>query len=117
MLDAPLRKAASTVLSKLGTSIAIRRVTSTAYSTVTRSMMPVTQDFTVKGRLDEYTDRQLSDTVRAGDRKLTIAAADLTFEPTVDDQAVIAGTIYEVIRVMTELATDQAAIYVMQLRR
>ena len=117
MLDAPLRKVAQSVLGKFGTSVAIRRVTGTAYNTTTGTMIPTTVDTVVKGRLDEYTDRQLSDTIRAGDRKLTIAAADLTIPPTVDDTVVIAMLVYEVVRVVSEQATDLSAIHVLQVRR
>lgn len=116
-LDAPLRKVAQSVLAKFGTSVTIRRVTGTSYSTTTRSMVPTTADTVVKGRLDEYLDRELGEVVHVGDRKLTIAAADLTFTPTVDDKVVIATLVYEVIRVQSDIATDAAAIYVMQIRR
>lgn len=116
-LDAPLRKVAKSVLAKFGTDVTIRRVTGTSYSTTTRSMVPTTSDTVIKGRLDEYLDRELGNIIRVGDRKLTIAASDLSYTPTVDDKVVIATLVYEVIRVQSDIATDAAAIYIMQIRR
>lgn len=116
-LDSPLRKVAQTVLKHFGTDVTFRRVTGTAYSTTTRTMAPTTADTTVKARIDEYKDRELSDTIHAGDRKITVAAADLAYTPSVDDLVVIATVVYTVIRVEPQLATDQAAIHVVQVRR
>jgi hypothetical protein len=116
-LDAAVRKAAKTVLAKFGTSTVIRRVTSTAYDTTTGKMAPVTTDTTVKGRFEEYTDRQFSETIKAGDRKLTIAAEDLTFTPSPAEKVVTAGIVYQIVNVKQEMATDQAALYTLQLRR
>lgn len=124
-LDSPLRRVAQKVLATFGTSVTIRRVTGTAYNTTTRTMTPTTADTTVKARIDEYTDRELGFSVatqtappiRAGDRKVTVAAADLAYVPSVDDKVMIATLIYDVIRVQPELATDLAAIHVLQVRR
>lgn len=117
MLDAPLRKVARTVLRTFGTSVTLRRVTGTAYSTATGTMTPTTSDTVVSARLDEYRDRELSDTIHAGDRKVTLAALELPFTPSVDDKILIAAVEYDVIRVQPELATDLAAIHVLQVRR
>lgn len=117
MLDAALRKVAQAVLGTFGTSVTLRRVSGTAYNTGTGTMTPTTTDTVVQARLDEYRDRDLSDLIHVGDRKVTIAAADLSFVPTIDDLVVIASLEYEVQRVQSELATDQAALYILQVRR
>src|SRR5574342_1286531 len=118
-LDAALRKAAKAVLGKFGTAVIIRRTTDTAYNTTTRKMSPVTRDYDLKGRLDNYTDRELGFSpitetglrVLANDRKLTIAAADLNITPDVSDKVIIAGEVFEIVNVKSVIATDQAAIY------
>lgn len=117
VLDAPLRKVARSVLGMFGTASILRRVTAAAYNTATGTMTPTTSDTDWEVRIDEYRDRELSDTIHAGDRKVTGAAADLAFTPTVDDQWVYGGVAYDIIRVQPELATDQAAIFVLQVRR
>lgn len=124
-LDTPLRKVAQTVLKRFGTDVTFRRVTGAAYNTSTGTMTPTTADTTVKARIDEYTDRELgfsvatqtAPPVRAGDRKVTVAAADLSYTPTVDDRVVIATLVYDIIRVQPQLATDLAAIHIVQVRR
>jgi hypothetical protein len=115
-LDTPLRKVAQTVLTKFGTAVTIRRVAGT-YDVATGISTPSNSDTTVKGRLGNYTDRELSNTVHAGDRKLEIAAADLAFQPSVDDEVLIAGVSYDIVNVKPTLATDLPALYVLQLRR
>jgi hypothetical protein len=116
-LDAPLRKVASTVLAKFGTSAVLRRVTGTGYNTTTGTMSPTTTDTAVKGRLDDYLDRELSDTIKAGDRKLTIAAADVPARPTVSDTVLYGGLVYQIVRVESVIAKDASALYVLQVRR
>jgi hypothetical protein len=116
-LDAPLRKVAQTILKTFGTASSLRRVTGTAYNTTTRTMTPTTADTAWKVRVDEYKGRELSDTIHAGDRKVTGAAADLAFTPTVDDKWVYGGLVYDIIRVEPYLATDLAAIHILQVRR
>ena len=125
MLDAPLRKVARKILDKFGTSVIIRRVTGTAYNTSTRTMTPTTADTTVNGRLDEYTDREMASAltnqerppIKSGDRKLTVAANALAFTPAIADRAVVASVVYKVLWVTSHLATDEAAIFELQLRR
>ena len=124
-LDTPLRAVAKKILATFGTSSAIRRVTGTAYNTTTRTMTPTTADTTWKVRVDEFTDRELGSslvgsvagTIRAGDRKVTGAAVDLGFTPTVDDKWVYQSQVWDIIRVEPVLATDLAAIHVLQVRR
>jgi hypothetical protein len=117
-LDAPLRKAASSVLAKFGTSTVLQRVTSTAYSTTTRKMNPVTIDVPIKGRFFKYTDRQLlaNPSIKAGDRGLELAAADLPAIPTVSDK-VQDGVTYDIVNIEVTIATDEPALYQLQLRR
>lgn len=116
MLDAPLRKVAKTVLRKFGTPVTFRTTAGT-YNATTMVLTETDTDVTIKGRLDEYTDRELQGTVKAGDRKLTVPALDLTTAPTPATKVLVSGLVYDVVRVDPHLATDQAAIYVIQLRR
>ncbi len=118
-LDAPLKKVAKSVLDRFGTSTALRRVTSTAYNPATRKMAPVTTDIALKGRFFQYTDRQMlaNPSIKAGDRGLYIAAADLPAPLVVSDKIVKDGIAYEIVRSEAMQATDEAAMYELQLRR
>jgi hypothetical protein len=118
-LDAPLRKVAKSVLAKFGTGLAIRRVTGSAYSPATRSMNPQTTDTEIKGRFFQYTDRQMAanPSIKAGDRGLEIAAADVPATPKISDKIVYDSSVFDIVNIETIQATDEAALYVLQLRR
>lgn len=115
-LDTALRKVAQSVVSKFGTAAALRRVTGTKYSTTTRTMTPVTTDTPLKIRLDDYQDREIRGNIKVGDRKGTIAAADVDEAPTLDDNVVIGERVYDIVNVESLIATDLAATFVLQLR-
>lgn len=118
MLDTPLRKVAQTVLRKFGTDVTFTHSTPGTYDPATGTAAdPATTSVTVKGRIDDYRARELSDTVRATDKKLSIAAADLDSAPDVDDSVTVAGSVYDIVRVEPVMATDLDALYVIQLRR
>ena len=63
---------------------------------------------------------QLSDEifglVQRGDRKLIVAASDLTTAPTAKARVVISSVVYEIISVQSLWSGDQAAAYVIQIR-
>lgn len=116
-LDSALQSVASRVLTIFGTSVTIRRVTVGTYSTATRSQAPTNTDYMVKGRLDNYTDKEIQGTIQAGDRKLTIAAADVVFVPVPHDKAVIGSVPFDVVAVTREQVVDSPALYILQIRQ
>lgn len=115
-LDQPLRKVAQTVMATFGTSVTIRRVAGT-YSTATGTVTETNTDKTVKGRLSNYRDRDFSQLIHVGDRKLEVAAIDVGFLPTIDDVVLIGGVEHEIVNVTQDLATDLPALYTLQVRR
>jgi len=118
-LDRPLRKVAQTVLAKFGTDVTFTSQATGGYdpATGTVSTASPATSYTVKGRLDEYLARELNDTIKVGDRRLTIAAADVDAQPDVDDAVTVAGLAYDIVRVENVMGTDENAYYVLQLRR
>ena len=117
-LDTPLRKVAQTVLHTFGTTVIFTHSTPGSYDPATGiAANPSTTSVSVKGRIDDYRARELNDTIRATDRKLTIAAADLASVPDVDDTVTVAGSVYDIVRIDPVMATDLDALYVIQLRR
>ena len=123
-LDAPLRKVAEAILGSFGTDVTIRRVFIGEYNTTTGAPVRTEIDKTIKGRLDEYRQHEFGELVQVGDRKLTIAASDLTFTPSASEadggteitEVVIDQKLYRVVSVKSPQATDQAAMHVLQLR-
>lgn len=117
-LDTKIRRAVQKVVHTVGTTVTIRRVTTGTYSPTLGTLTNPEVDYAVVGRLDDYTDRELVQTsVKAGDRKLTLAAMDLAFVPVVHDKAVIDDVVFDIVRVVREMAQNLPAMYVLQLRR
>lgn len=123
-LDSAVRKVAQKVIAATGGLVTIRYIGAATYNTTTRTVSPTENNVSttpdgrpLRGRVSEYTTRELSNTVRASDRKLQIAAADLAVAPTEKDRAVLANLVYEIVRVSAPQASDSAALYVLQLRR
>jgi hypothetical protein len=115
-LDSALRNIAKKVLDTFGTSITYRRILVGDYSTTTGAPVKTEIDKTIKGRLDEYKQHEIGDTVEVGDRKLTIAASDLSYEPSSEDQVLIGTNLYRIVSVKSPQATDDAAMHVCQIR-
>jgi hypothetical protein len=116
-LDTTIRKAAQTTLRIFGTSVTLRRGTVGAYDPATGApAAPATTDTPWKVRLDNYLDRELNDVIRAGDRKATGAAADLTEAPDVDDTLIVGGVEYDIVNVQQEQVKDLPALYILQIR-
>ena len=116
ILDAPMRSVAANLMAKFGTSITVRSVTHATYSVTDGASAESTSDTAVKGTLEEYQAHEVGDAVKVGDRKLTIAAKDLTFTPDTEDRVLIGTTIYRVVSVESVYSGDEAALYVIQLR-
>lgn len=116
-LDSALRKVASNILGKFGTDVTMRQRVLGAYNTATGTQAVTDTDTTVKGRIDDFEDSELSDTIKAGDKKLTVAAADVPFAPGVEDQVIFDGLTYDVVSFKAFIAKDLTAFFVVQLRR
>jgi len=116
LLDAPLRNVAKSLLNTFGTSVTFRLVTPGSYDTTTGTQKPTETNTTVKGTLAAYTNHERGDSIQLGDRKLFVAASALTVTPTTDDQIVIDSSVYRIVRNNVTYATDQAAIFELQIR-
>lgn len=115
-LATSLRKTASKLMSKFGGSVTIRRVTTGAYNPTTGTATPSTSDTTVKGVLEDVQQREVNDLIRSSDKKLTIAAADLSFEPAVSDQISVSGRVFQCIQVNRIEQENTAIVFEMYLR-
>ena len=100
-ISSGLKKAASKVVNKFGGSITYRRVTTGIYNPSTGTISETKTDSTIKGVLDGVTNAEVNDLITQQDKKLTIAAKDITFTPTNKDRVVIAGVEYRVIAINT----------------
>ena len=108
-LNSSLRKASRKLLNAVGGNVTIRRVTTGSYNTTTGAIGETTSDTTVKGFLEDVNAREVNDLIQSDDRRLTIAASSLTYEPTTADRVVISSTTYQIIRV-EKVEQDNTAI-------
>jgi len=115
-LATSLRKTASKLMSKFGGSVTIRRVTTGGYNPTTGTATPSISDTTVKGVLEDVQQREVNDLIRSSDKKLTIAAADLSFEPAVSDQISVSGRVFQCIQVNRIEQDNTAIVFEIYLR-
>jgi hypothetical protein len=105
----PLRKVASKLMAKFGGVATIRRVTPGVYNPTTGTTTETIADTAVRGVLEDVSVREVNDLTQSGDKRLTIAAADVTTAPVTADRVLIGGITHQVIRVTT-IEQDNTAI-------
>ena len=115
-LASPLRKVASKLMAKFGGVATIRRVTLGAYNTTTGTAAETTSDTELRGVLEDVNLREVNDLIQAGDKRLTIAAADTAAPPTMADRVIIAGRTLQVIQVRTIEQDNEPITYELILR-
>ena len=115
-LATSLRATASKLMAKFGGTATIRSVTTGTYNPVTGTASESISDTTVKGVVEDVNAREVNDLVQAGDRRLTIAAADVNAAPTTADKVVISSVVHQVIRVTTIEQDNQPITYELILR-
>jgi hypothetical protein len=100
-LSSPLRKVASKLMAKFGGEAAIRRVTPGIYNPTTGTVSETTSDTAVRGVLEDVSIREVNDLIQSGDKRLTVAAADVAATPSTADRVLIGGITHQIIRVTT----------------
>jgi hypothetical protein len=105
----PLRKVASKVITKFGGEVTIRRITVGAYNTSTGTAAETTSDTVLRGVLEDVNVREVNDLIQSGDKRLTVAAADVAAVPSTADRVLVGGVTHQVIRVTT-VEQDNTAI-------
>ena len=108
-LSTSLRKVASKLVSKFGGEVTFRRITTGAYNTSTGAATATASTTTVRGVLEDVSEREVNDLIKGTDKKLTIAAADVSFEPAVSDQVTVASRIMQIVQV-NKIEQDNTAI-------
>ena len=104
-----LRKVASKVITKFGGEVTIRRITVGAYNTSTGTAAETTSDTVLRGVLEDVNVREVNDLIQSGDKRLTVAAADVAAVPSTADRVLVGGVTHQVIRVTT-VEQDNTAI-------
>jgi hypothetical protein len=115
-LATPLRKIASKLMAKFGGAVTIRTITVGTYNTSTGAIVETTSDITIKGVLEDVSAREVNELIQAGDKRLTIAAADTAAVPTTTDRVVISNISHQIIRIVTIEQDNQPITYELILR-
>jgi len=108
-LATSLRKTASKLMAKFGGEVTIRRITTGAYNPTTGVATPTASETVIRGVLEAVTERELNDLIKSTDKKLTVAAADLAFEPAISDQVTVQNRILQTVQV-NRIEQDNTAI-------
>jgi len=115
-LATPLRKVASKLMAKFGGAVTIRRVVPGIYNPTAGTVSEVVTDTAIRGVLEDVNLREVNDLVQAGDKRLTIAATDITFAPSVADRVLISGVTHQVVQVQIVEQDNLAITYELILR-
>ena len=111
-----LKKVSSKVITKFGGDVTVRIVTAGAYDTSDGTISETESDTTIKGILEDVNLREVNELVQAGDKRLTVAADDLTTAPETKDRVVISSVVHQIIRVETTEQDNTAITYELVLR-
>ena len=111
-----LRKVASKVITKFGGDVTVRIVTAGTYNTTTGTVGESVSDTEIKGVLQDIALREANDLIQAGDKRLTIAASDLTTAPETKDKVVISSVVHQIITVETTEQDNTAITHELILR-
>jgi hypothetical protein len=112
----PLRKVASKLMAKFGGVATLRRVAPGVYNPTTGTVSEATSDTALRGVLEDVNLREVNDLIQAGDKRLTIAAADTVAVPTTADRVIITGRTLQVIEVRTIEQDNEPITYELILR-
>ena len=115
-LASPLRKVASKLMARFGGAVTIRRVATGSYDPATGTIAETNTDTTVRGVLEDVNIREVNELVQAGDKRLIVAAADLTTAPTTVDKVLINTVVHQIIRIQTIEQDNTAITYEIILR-
>lgn len=111
-----LKKVSSKVITKFGGDVTVRIVTAGSYNTTTGAITESESDTTIKGILEDVNLREVNELVQAGDKRLTVAADDLTTAPETKDRVVISSVVHQIIRVETTEQDNIAITHELILR-
>ena len=107
---------ADKVISKFGGDVTIRFVAAGAYNTTAGTVAETNTDSEVKGILEDVVNKEANELVQAGDKRLTVAAKDLTSAPETKDKVLISSVVHQIISVETTEQENTAITYELILR-
>lgn len=110
-LATSLRQVASKIVNRFGGTVTYRQISGGAYNTTTGAITETETDTTIKGVLDAVRKQELNELVHEQDKKLIIAASDLTITPILSDRVVISNVVHQIVKINV-IEQDNTAIAV-----
>ena len=104
-LSKSLESVAGKVINKFGGDVTIRYVTGGTYNATSGQVVEGESDTSIKGVVQDVSQREANELIQAGDKRLIVAATDLATVPSTKDRVVISSVVHQIIRVDT---TEQA---------
>jgi len=115
-LASSLQKVAKKVIGKFGGAVTFRVITRGAYNATTGEVSATTSTSSIKGVLDEVKASEVNELVKASDKKLTVAALDLSSAPDTGDEVEISSVRYQIVEISTIEQGNTAIVYDLFLR-
>lgn len=121
VLDTPVRKAAQNVIARFGKKVVYRGYKQRRYDTAEADVKGEFDEEimlrAVVGRVSEREAAGSGGSLRKGDLRLTMAAKDLSVEPTTEGEVEFNGSTYGVVEIEPTHSGDEVAIYTLFARR
>ena len=115
-LASSLQKVADKVIAKFGGEVIIRYVSAGSYNATTGVVGETVSDTEVRGVLEGVSVREVNELIESGDKRLTVAAKELTSAPETKDRVVISSVVHQIISVNTIEQDNEAITYELVLR-
>lgn len=111
-----LQKVASKLVTRFGGDIKVRYISTEGYDTATGTIRESDTYVSAKGIVEDVASREANELVQSGDKRLTIAALDLSVAPQVKDRITIEGVMHEVIEIKKQEQDNKPITYELILR-
>lgn len=111
-----LQKVASKVINRFGGEAKVRYISTEGYDTATGTIRESDTYVSTKGIVEGVTSREVNELVQAGDKRLTIAALDLSVAPQAKDRITIEGVMHQVIEIRKQEQDNKPITYELILR-
>ena len=111
-----LKKAVPGILKATGSNVVIRFVTVGSYNTSTGAVSESNTDVTVKALVDDVSRSEVNDLISQQDKRVLIAAKDVTSTQTTKDKVLISNVVHQIIQVDSEEASGVAVTFTLFVR-
>jgi hypothetical protein len=116
-LDKPLRAVTKQLVRTLGQSVTFIAPPTVSFDPATDTVAQSgNTETTLKAVVTAFTTDELDNTIRRGDRKVMVAAQELTTVPTPDWKVSIGSRIHDIVAVETLVSGEQDAAYIIAAR-